>query len=40
MTQPDFPPADLALAVEVDRFKFAMVVARRDGALVLERAAG
>jgi 2-phosphosulfolactate phosphatase len=33
-----FPPEDLELALEVDRFDFAMVAGRRDGLLVLERA--
>ncbi len=35
---PQYPPADLECAVELDRFDFAMKVSRRDGLLVAMRA--
>jgi 2-phosphosulfolactate phosphatase len=34
--QPDFPLTDLEYCVRVDRFDFAMTVARRDGLFVME----
>ncbi len=33
---PEFPPADVECAVDIDRFDFALLVRRRDGLLVTE----
>ena len=38
--QPQFHPRDVALALEVDRYGFAMRVTREDGLLVARRVGG
>ena len=39
-TQPQYHPQDAALALEVDRYNFAMKVTREDGLLVARRVGG